>query len=57
MAVSLPFCNLLSAPFRDHGDFRMPQGKGFAEMTVISVLIVVSTAIIMMMVRTRSPRD
>lgn len=40
-----------------HGDFRMPQGKGFAEMTVIIVLIVVISAIIMMMVRAQSPRD
>lgn len=35
----------------------MPQGKGFAEMTVITALMVVITAIIMMMVRAQSPRD
>lgn len=53
----LSAAGLVSAPISDHGDFRMPQGKGFAEMTAITVLNVVITAIIMMTVRARSPRD
>lgn len=37
----LSAAGLVSAPISDHGDFRMPQGKGFAEMTAITVLNVV----------------